>query len=106
VALVSGSLPLAGQIEELETAFSRKGPARVRRRNPQLATGDPPLDVIAGTKVQLLGERLWNTHLELTRDLRHFLTVARQRTLLIGWSENAGLLPCGEQPCSFISLPP
>jgi hypothetical protein len=81
VELVSVSLPLAGQIEELETAFSRKRPARIRRRNPKLATGDPPLNVIAGTKVQLLGECLRNTHLELTRDLRHLLTVARQRAL-------------------------
>jgi hypothetical protein len=84
VELVSGSLSLAGQIEELETAFSGKRPARVRGRNPKLATGDPPVNLIAGTNVQLIGERLRNTHLELTCDLRHFLTVARRRALSTG----------------------
>jgi hypothetical protein len=74
VELVSRSLSLARQIEELETTFSRKRTARTRGRNPKLATGDPPFNVIAGANVQLLGKRFGNAHLKLARDLRHCLT--------------------------------
>src|SRR3954468_11046443 len=74
---VTPRLPGRGRVETRQALFARQPLFRPCGRDPKLVAPHAPLDVIPGLDGQLFRQCLGDTYLILTRDLGHFLTVAR-----------------------------
>src|SRR5713226_2844715 len=78
-ALLSLQLPLPRIIEEGQLLGFRQGRLLTPDVHTDPVPGGLPLDLVAGADPVLVGERLGKRDLELARDLRHVLTLARTK---------------------------
>src|SRR5450432_54168 len=78
---VPALLPFGRRVEEPESFSERQGFTPPGNLDPERLTCRAPLDLVAGPDSVLVGERLGKRYLELARDLRHLLTLARIESL-------------------------